>query len=242
MVRPPGGRLARGPWPGHIALATWTGTPEGRELLVDKNVIELGATMGLVGAAAYHDRLGDCAECCLTAFGREIVRGGVEIFISARRSTVPADRWSFCSQVENLERPDANNGCRVQRLNWYDFEGDDGNDVEAAGKDALASCGRVDVALAAEVVDHDNGLRLAKTLNHMATLNPNFKAVLVEEVGHPWFRDDVLPALARFGFFVDKQTCEDVEKLLENNIEMMGVDWSGWQRVTIWKEPVAGGG
>ena len=99
-------------WAGQVGLATWCGMPEGKALLVEKRVIELGATLGLVGAAAYNERLGDCAECCLTTFGRE--------------------------NLENLMRPDAHNGCEVMRLNWYDFAGDDGTDVEPAAVHELS--------------------------------------------------------------------------------------------------------
>lgn len=242
FVRPLGGGVknSKKTWPEQVGLATWCGTNAGKAALAGKRVVELGATLGLCGAAAsfsgvfylstrppvsrmrgkdecrpdrYHERLGDCDECCLTAFGE--------------------------ATVANLQRDDANNGCRVARLNWYDFGGDDGNALDGAAAATLADIGPVDVALGANVVDHENGARLARVINHLACANAGFVAFVLHRRASGYLRRDFLPEVERLGLAVDTRPCADLEAPLVNNLEMRGVDWGAYVRLAITRPPGA---
>ena len=210
-VRPLGGARAhvKEIWAEQVGLATWCGMAAGQAALKGKRVVELGATLGLVGGAAYHERLGDCDECCLTAIGKEV--------------------------VENLQRDDANNGCEVARLNWHDFGGDDGNDLEGAAQATLADIGPIDVALGANIIGREDGERLARVINHLAGARAGFFAVLLHEAKSRYLVHDFLPEAARLGLSVETTSCADLEEPLINNIEMRGVPWGDYVRLTLRK-------
>ena len=213
-VRPRGNASGRNRgelWAGQVGLATWCGLPEGKRLLTGRRVVELGATLGLAGAAAYHERMGDCAECHLTTWKR--------------------------AEYANLSRPDANNGCRVYRLNWHDLEGP--GDPPAVAIAVLEKMGRVDVALAADVVAHDNGARFARVLKCLATRNPGMVAVVVNKAPHAWFDADFLPEAARLGLAHDVVDCGDLQDALTNNLEMRDVDFTEYRRYTFTLPPPA---
>ena len=223
-VRPPARWKRSGMlWAGQVGLATWCGLPEGRAALAGARVVELEATLGLAGAAAYDDRLGDCEDCCLTTW-RE-------------------------ADFENLSRPDANNGCRVERLNWFDLEV-----AGALGPEAAAALGRVgpmDVALAADVLDDDNGRRFARVLDRLAAANPGLAAVVVQKRPPPpgrklaEFLEDndqwgaFLEEARRLGFAVDVVDCADLQQPLANNLEMLDVDFGAYDRATLRRSPTS---